>query len=177
MVFAWLFITAGHKVQIVTRSTSNPTLPLPSPLHPFLFQEGLGLYSDVAACFLLALADVCQVKLIARLESGKARSTLSPSRVCVLMTRRLLCCTAYKQSYFVSASDTLISLWRPATETSLVVHVSTSCGTWWPHVSFTLSYTHTYLDTLTWGNGVPQLRSQMDRPQDRRTIWKGWEKK
>lgn len=111
------------------------------------------------------------------LDSGKARSTLSPSRVCVLMKRRLLCCTAYKQSYLVSASDTLISLWRPATETSLVVHVSTSCGTWWPHVSFTLSYIHTYLDTLTWGNGVPQLRSQLDRPQDRRTIWKGREKK
>lgn len=54
--------------------------------------------------------------------------------------------------------DTLISEWLPVTETSLVVHVCTSCGNnWWTH-----THTHMHLHTLARGRGVPQLTSQLD---------------
>lgn len=38
---------------------------------------------------------------------------------------------------FSLSLDTLKNEWWPVAEASLVHHVCTSCGTWWPHISFT----------------------------------------
>lgn len=49
------------------------------------------------------------------------------------------------------------------------VHVCTSCGNWWPHISDARARTHTHAHSLTRGKAWP--RSQLDQPQDRKKIF------
>lgn len=148
---------------------------------------------------LLGLADVSQVKLIVQIQAA-CNPHPRPQCVHVWVKQIvwwnmgwLLCSviamnnnqqsnesswrfnkhSSYTQEHTASFSlspDTLISEWWPVAQTSLVVHVCTSCANWWPHISDTHTHTHSY--TLTGGKGFPRLRSQLDLPQDKKNYFK-----